>query len=62
MECYKCIWPFTKQWIGGGDYITVQKYVETVLSKDVHNFRDIAMKSGQLDVIDKYRTVQLNTQ
>ena len=48
----KVIWPFSKQWIGDGDYITVQKYGETVLSKDVHYFRDIAMNSGQLDVID----------
>lgn len=48
----KTIWPFTQRWQGDGDYITVQKYGETVLSKKTHYFRDIAMHSGHIDVID----------
>ena len=48
----KVIWPFSRQWVGDGDYITVQKYGETVLSKDTHYFRDIAISSGQMDIIN----------
>lgn len=49
----QCIWPFNKdmQWVGGGGYITVQKY------KNVHtawNWSSIkAKRSGQIEVIDK---------
>jgi len=48
----KCIWPFKQQWIGDGDYITLQKHGETILSKKTHLFRDIARRSGQVDIIN----------
>lgn len=47
----QCIWPFKKQWVGGGGYITLQKYKN--INENAFNLnRRIALGSGQLDVIE----------
>jgi len=49
----QCIWPFKKemQWVGGGGYITLQKYKNAI--SNAFNFnRIIAQDSGQLEVIN----------
>lgn len=48
-----CIWPLKKerQWVGGGGYITLQKYKQ-VSGKKFNYFQEIAKNSGQLEVIE----------
>lgn len=49
-----CIWPLNKlwQWVGDGDYITVQKYNEVADPTRFNYNRLKAERSKQLDVID----------
>jgi hypothetical protein len=47
----QCVWPFKKQWVGGGGYITLQKYKN--INEGAFNYnRRMAEQSGQLDIIE----------